>query len=130
MKLTNTSSLPTEELRRRCYEAAKWFGISLKGTLVQVHNGYRSRYSGKCWGTVDAVYRKGNRIPVNGYIKLFVHKGKTIDDAIATFVHELSHLEDAREFTLQGKKIPYGQEKRARFLEEKYRKDYCKEGSE
>ena len=121
MKLVNTSSLPTEELRKRFYDAARWAGVSLRGTLVQVHNGVRSRCYGRCWGCAEYVFRNGKRVDVNGYIKLWVHKGRTIDDVTVTFVHELSHLIDSREYKMKGLKLPYGQERRARALEEKYK---------
>lgn len=124
MIFRNTSSLDTETLRREFYRAAKWAGVSLAGTYVEVVNANYKRSNGRFYGA-DYVKKKGKSgrwlkwHKVNGYIRIYIKPARTLKDAILTFVHELSHLQDYRR-RKEGKKIPPFRERRARKLAERY----------
>jgi hypothetical protein len=124
MRLNNTSNLDTETLRREFHKAARWAGISLVGTYVEVVNANYKRSNGRFYGA-DYVRRKGKSgrwlkwRKVEGYIRVYVKPARTLRDVILTFVHELSHLRDYR-LKKEGKAIPPFREKRARRLAEQY----------
>lgn len=124
MRLRNTSGLDTEILRREFYRAAKWAGVSLTGTYVEIVTANYKRSNGRFYGA-DYVRRKGKSgrwlkwRKVDGYIRIYVKPARTLKDVILTFVHELSHLQDYRR-RKEGKKIPPFRERRAKKLAERY----------
>lgn len=124
MRFKNTSNLDTETLRREFYRAARWAEVSLTGTLVEVVNANYRKSNGRFY-SADYVRRKGKSgrwlkwRKVDGYIRIYVKREKTLRDVILTFVHELSHLQDYR-LKKEGKKVPPFRERRARRLAEQY----------
>lgn len=119
MILVNTTKLDTKTLRKELYRAAKWADVCVEDVYVQVNNGIRTRFWGKIY-KANWIRRKGKYTFVKGYIKLYVHPGRTLEDVVATWVHELSHLKDYREHTMYGRRVPYGKERRADNLKQKW----------
>ena len=105
MRLQNTSGINTNELRAFLYKVAKVAEVSTRGLYVWVQKGYYGSYRGICYDA-DFIYRKGEEIPVNGYIKLRVFPEDSLLRVAKTFAHELSHLKDARETPETGKRRP------------------------
>ena len=124
MRIENTSRYSTQELRATLSQVMKSAPLGqartwLKGRdglYIVVNNAKYSRVRGRIYPDAVSISRKGKRMPVRGYIKLYVFAHTTLKDIAHTFAHELSHFKDwyDYDFLFSHGKTPYGREKRAR----------------
>jgi len=129
MRIENTSRIDTGTIRPILTKVMKAAPLGKARTWLQgkdglyvtIHNAKRSRVRGRIYPDAAQITRKGNPIPVRGYIKLFIFAHTTLDDVAHTFAHELSHFKDwyDYDFLFRHNTIPWGKEKRARAFADK-----------
>lgn len=100
-----------ERVKAVCQGVARVAGVPTTGLLVKVEMYHHGKASGSCWPRACQVFRQGQAVRVDGYIKL---RFRDWEQFVRTFAHELYHLQAARM-----PKEPWGREKRARAFAEK-----------
>ena len=123
MRIENTSKVPTAELRTLFAQILRTAPMGKARTWLQgkdglyivVNNARHSRVRGRIYPDACSISRKGKRINVRGYIKLYIFKNTTMEELAHTFAHELSHFKDwyDYDFLFSHNKIPWGRERRA-----------------
>ncbi len=97
----NNSPFNGEILRKELEAAQDWMDMEDGGLMVVVkpQNGNAYRRIGTCYGLRE-------------YIILYTNVTRCVFDVVKTFVHELKHLDDVRNYVRKGKEIPRNREDR------------------
>jgi len=108
----NKSPFNGEILRKELEAAQDWMNMA-DGQLwvvVKPQNGNAYKRVGTCYGLQE-------------YIILYTNVTRSVFDVVRTFVHELKHLDDVRNYVRKGKEIPWKREDRCEIWAQDWEED-------